>query len=252
MNVGSSPYHAIGGIFCRGKNGDLLSVEGRSATSIATHWSKLRNLITTEDKSSTTLPSGLQITSAFLDTALAEDIAICSSPVSHSHIIRETARSTKYSVGLVSCRLTEANNGQQSFKTWLEDFILLETTLGPGPDASSLDDAKVLQATTQITKLFETTLKNIASQDEWHLGVDLFRQRVAGFVARGERIQMALPAFPCKSPNLKKVGAPGPDMAEQIALRTLHGFADSIKTLYSPGVTIWIISDGHVFSDCSE
>jgi pyoverdine/dityrosine biosynthesis protein Dit1 len=71
-------------------------------------------------------------------------------------------------------------------------------------------------------------------------------------VVRDERIQMALPAFPCKSPNLRKVGGLNPDMAERVALRTLQRFAQDVRAIYSPGVAIWIISDGHVFADCSK
>ncbi|KAH7392180.1 Pyoverdine/dityrosine biosynthesis protein-domain-containing protein [Phaeosphaeria sp. MPI-PUGE-AT-0046c] len=250
MNVGSSPYHSIGGLFCRGQNGDLLSSEGRSAVLIATHWSKLRSLLTADGQSSIRLPSGIEVTSTSFDTTLAQDIDICSNPESHTHYIREVTRTTEYSVGLVSCRLNEAKDDLFCFNTWLEHFVLLETTLGPAPSSSALEDPKVSQVTEKVTNIFETTLKNTASQDEWHTGVDLFRKRVAGFVARRERIQMALPAFPCKSPNAKKVGASGPDMAEQIALNTLHGFAQKVKTMYDPGVTIWIVSDGHVFSDC--
>lgn len=252
MNVGSSPYHAISGLFCRGENGDLLSVEGRSADSIATHWPEIKSLITAGGKSSTKLPSGLQVCSTLVEATLAQEIAICSNPESHSHIIREVAKSAQHSVGLFSCRPAGEEDDLPSFSRWLEDFILLETSLGPAPSASSLEDIKVRRVTDSITELFETTIKNVASNDEWHTGVNLFRQRVADFVARGERIQMALPAFPCKSPNLRKVGASGPDMAEQVALRTLHGFAKKVKTMYKPGVTMWIISDGHVFSDCSK
>ena len=41
-----------------------------------------------------------------------------------------------------------------------------------------------------------------------------------------------------------------PDKGEELALSRLIQFADSIAKIYPPGIIIWIVSDGHVFSDC--
>jgi pyoverdine/dityrosine biosynthesis protein Dit1 len=153
---------------------------------------------------------------------------------------------------LISCDASQSQNQNIEFREWLETFILMETSLKPDFDEQSLGNGRVPQITEAVTLLFSRTLRNISSEDEWHIGQDAFRRRVSSFVARGERIQMALPAFPCKSPNTRKVGGVDPDMAEHVALTTLHDFAEAVKAIYAPGVAMWIISDGHVFSDCSK
>ncbi|RAH49993.1 isocyanide synthase family protein [Aspergillus brunneoviolaceus CBS 621.78] len=61
---------------------------------------------------------------------------------------------------------------------------------------------------------------------------------------------MCLPAFPCKSSNLNKVGGVGPDRGEELALRRLHEVLGRMQEIYVPGAYLCIISDGHVFSDC--
>ena len=43
-----------------------------------------------------------------------------------------------------------------------------------------------------------------------------------------------------------------PDLAENIALDVLYGFIKEVNAVYEPGATMWIINDGHVFSDCSK
>jgi hypothetical protein len=252
MNIGSSPYHAIGALFCRGHQGDLLSAEGRSADQLAHHWSEVRSLITRNPQEYTTLPSGAQVKVTIVDLSTVDNLQVCATPTSHLHVVREVLKPHgNYHVGLISCDLSIGAE-QDSFRDWIETFILLETSLRPSNDESISRYPKVLQITSNIVSLFVDTLRNIASNDEWDTGAGLFSRRVLDFVGRNERIQMALPAFPCKSPSSRKVGGVGPDMAERIALRTLQGFARDVKDIYPPGVAIWIVSDGHVFSDCSK
>jgi hypothetical protein len=253
MNTGSSPYHSIRALFCRGHNGDLLSIEGSSASEISISWSTLSALKLKGTQNSTSLQSGIQVNAITIDTTQAEGLSICTASTCHTHTIRELSRPGKdYHVGLLSCNDVEIAENLTPFREWLETFILLETSLRPASEAAGLQDIKTLQTTWSITTLFVSMLKNVASNDEWAVGEDLFQRRVADFVVRNERIQMALPAFPCKSPSSRKVGGAAPDMAERIALRTLHQFAREVKAIYPPGVTVWIVSDGHVFSDCSE
>ena len=82
-------------------------------------------------------------------------------------------------------------------------------------------------------------------------GREFFVNTVFGFVSRGVPVECCLPAFPCKSPNPTKVGGTRPDRAEGIALRVLRNFLNEVKKVYEPGAKLLIISDGHVFSDCS-
>jgi hypothetical protein len=210
-------------------------------------------MVATNTHTTTILPSGTYITTTVIDASSSESLKLCTTSSSHSHAVRETYRADQgHHVGLVRCNTTQIEEDFSAFREWLEIFILLETSLKPSSWPPLLEDTKTIQTTESITSLFAATLKNIASNDEWDMGIDLFKRRVADFVVRKERIQMALPAFPCKSPSSRKVGTQIPDMAEIIALRTLHRFSQAVKAIYPPGVVIWIVSDGHVFSDCSE
>jgi pyoverdine/dityrosine biosynthesis protein Dit1/AcrR family transcriptional regulator len=73
--------------------------------------------------------------------------------------------------------------------------------------------------------------------------------KVRRFVTAREPIHMLLPAFPAKSPSLKKVIGALPDLAEEIALTFLQRICNELKEIYPPGVRITICSDGRVFSD---
>ncbi|KAI5361771.1 putative pyoverdine/dityrosine biosynthesis protein [Septoria linicola] len=103
----------------------------------------------------------------------------------------------------------------------------------------------------EIADLFNETLRNVTPGDQWAVtGREYFTQRLKHFTRHSMRLQFALPAFPCKSSNLNKVGGNLPDLGEMIALTTLHKFVMDIEHLYAPGATVLIVSDGHVFSDC--
>lgn len=98
---------------------------------------------------------------------------------------------------------------------------------------------------------FSANLKNTIRDDEWDsCGRDYFIERVRYFTDRFIRIECILPAFPCKSSNINKVGGTVPDKGEELALRRLIKITQDAKAIYPPGVKIWIVSDGHVFSDC--
>ena len=253
MNIGSSLYHTIAAIFCRGANGDLLSVEGRDAKIVASHWTQISSTWKASPSSSTTLASGAWISTARLPSSDLPFLHKDSTPQNDIYTIREVFDQTKDCyVGVISCPYPAVTQSEGVFRDWLESFLITATSLSPNASPSSLEDEKSIQITEVITQLFSDHLRNVASKDEWDVGIDLFRRRVLDFVARNARIQMALPAFPCKSPSLSKVGSTEPDLAERIALQTLQDFARKIRQVYPPGVAIWVISDGHVFSDCSK
>src|SRR5688572_15697119 len=77
----------------------------------------------------------------------------------------------------------------------------------------------------------------------------LHHETVARRVRQGLPLQMVLPAFPAKSPNLRKVLGPLPDKAEELALAYLQGVCDRVRAIYAPGARLTICSDGRVFSD---
>jgi L-tyrosine isonitrile synthase len=73
--------------------------------------------------------------------------------------------------------------------------------------------------------------------------------RILDFLLGDEPIEFALPAFPCKSPNLDKVAGTLPDEGERLALITLQKLCSEIEEVYPPGARVTICSDGHVFAD---
>ncbi|KXH38998.1 pyoverdine/dityrosine biosynthesis protein [Colletotrichum salicis] len=111
--------------------------------------------------------------------------------------------------------------------------------------------ASPTDATSEIVNLFDSFLRYQGKDDQWEAsGKAYFTGRVRHFISQQARIELCLPAFPCKSSNTNKVLGKAPDRGEQLALERLHGFVEAIERVYEPGAKMWIISDGHVFSDC--
>ncbi|AEO57217.1 hypothetical protein MYCTH_2117759 [Thermothelomyces thermophilus ATCC 42464] len=103
----------------------------------------------------------------------------------------------------------------------------------------------------QIVDLFDSYLRYQGKDDKWtDGGRTYFTERVRHFTAQERPIEFCLPAFPCKSSNRDKVTGPDPDRGEELALERLHDFVEAVERMYGPGAKLWIISDGHVFSDC--
>jgi L-tyrosine isonitrile synthase len=75
------------------------------------------------------------------------------------------------------------------------------------------------------------------------------RDKVTGFLDRGEPVHFVIPAFPAKSRSTKKVLGPLPDLGEAVAVDFLQSFCDQVGHFYPPGARITICSDGHVFCD---
>lgn len=105
--------------------------------------------------------------------------------------------------------------------------------------------------TSQIVDLFDSYLRYQGRNDKWaESGRTYFTERVRHFTAQNATIELCLPAFPCKSSNDDKVTGRDPDRGEELALERLHSFVEAIEKIYEPGAKLWVISDGHVFSDC--
>ncbi|EAW25559.1 isocyanide synthase family protein [Aspergillus fischeri NRRL 181] len=71
-------------------------------------------------------------------------------------------------------------------------------------------------------------------------------------VSKGEAVRFILPSFPFKAPaegDKRKTLGSLPDKAEEIALQTLDGFADSIAEIYEAGATVVVVSDASVYGD---
>lgn len=102
-----------------------------------------------------------------------------------------------------------------------------------------------------FSDFFAANMKNTIHNDEWDKsGRSYFMERVRYFTDRYLKIECILPAFPCKSSNVNKVTGTVPDKGEEFALKRLIKVTQDVKEIYPPGMKIWIVSDGHVFSDC--
>lgn len=105
--------------------------------------------------------------------------------------------------------------------------------------------------TKMVANTFASELKHTVENDQWEsVGEAFFSKSIDFFTSRWQPLEAVLPAFPCKSSNIEKVAGDMPDKGEELALSRLIQFADSIAKIYPPGIIIWIVSDGHVFSDC--
>lgn len=132
------------------------------------------------------------------------------------------------------------------------DFWFLATMLKNGAiDFGFVSETGSGQAEAEaITEIFEENIKNSARVDRWEEGRDAFVANVRFFTSRNLPVSAVLPAFPCKSFNLEKVHSPKPDLGEELAIRRIIEFVDLVNKVYEPGMHFYIVSDGHVFSDC--
>ncbi|MBJ7516939.1 MAG: isocyanide synthase family protein [Stenotrophomonas sp.] len=80
-----------------------------------------------------------------------------------------------------------------------------------------------------------------------HALSDPLMARVRDFVQAGEAVHMVLPAFPAKSPSLRKVLGTLPDLAEALSLDALERLCARIAAIHRAGARLTICSDGHVF-----
>lgn len=141
---------------------------------------------------------------------------------------------------------------KSEFKEWFTFFLLHETRLNSTDFSTTAGRSKKLAH--DVTQIFGEMLRNIAADDQWESGGGrvLFEQQAHYFIARNRTIEFCLPAFPCKSSNLQKVTGIDPDRSEETALWRLNDFVKRIEEIYEPGAKVLIVSDGHVFSDCSK
>ncbi|KAF2195181.1 hypothetical protein K469DRAFT_515510, partial [Zopfia rhizophila CBS 207.26] len=257
LNRGTSTYHSIHGLYWRDVNGALLSVEGNASQSLPRLWPQLKEEICSKRNvwSELPLPSGKQINTLQIKSEIPGIQHIRSNfpPDRQSEDLLTQVAEVQHANGLILGMLSSRPKSlaEDAFDTWAEHSILLETRFQPFKqlsEQSNLEHRKIVES---VADIFEQKLKNASRDDQWHAGGrEHFMNRVHGFVERDLPILLCLPAFPCKSPNPSKVGGTMPDLAEHIALGVLRRFVREICKIYPPGATLWIISDGHVFSDC--
>lgn len=141
---------------------------------------------------------------------------------------------------------------ETDFDLWFISHILNHSTMGLAEQKNKSLDTQSSHYTDLITKIFDEDLRNITGDDKWEQeGKSYFKKVVTFFTSRMIQIETCLPAFPCKSHNTQKVAGTLPDKGEELALRRLASVANKIQQVYPPGIKMWVVSDGHVFSDCS-
>lgn len=140
------------------------------------------------------------------------------------------------------------NENETDFNNWLILHILkyCKINLDGEPKISSMISYHEV-----IADFFNSNIKNHVHNDKWEeSGRQNFMNCVKYFTDRYIKVECVLPAFPCKSSNLEKTGDKLPDKGEEIAIRRLVNLCISVKEFYPPGMKVFIVSDGHVFSDC--
>lgn len=142
--------------------------------------------------------------------------------------------------------ITEAFH-PSDFDTWFIQTILKNGFVVQKAASKEMNGARQAKS---ITDLFERTLRNVARVDRWNEGKYAFLKNVEFFTHRGIPVQAVLPAFPCKSSNHNKVASCLPDKGEELAIQRIIDFISAVKEIYPPGMEFYLVSDGHVFSDC--
>ncbi|KAL4902280.1 hypothetical protein BDW74DRAFT_180781 [Aspergillus multicolor] len=245
INHGTSVYHHVVASYQRKHNGTLLVVNGRYATEIESRSTELFQAFTKNEPS--------DITKLATGDVIATTEITLSKPLTSQHthstlqIHEHYDTSTTVIRGLVT--FPPEANVDGAFFNWARTYLLLNTRHLTTSPTSPPTTANVKLAE-RITTLFEETLKNTSHHDLWLAsGRSYFIERVHTFIKDNKKIEFCLPAFPCKSSNPDKVAGVTPDAAEYLALSHLSSFIEKVCEIYEPGATLWIVSDGHVFSD---
>jgi len=167
-------------------------------------------------------------------------------------IVLELKKPNENQIRGMVCTVEDDNVEDHDFFDWFCYHLLEVSKLNAHDSVNKELDIIPNKYHLQIANFFNENLKNIHKDDMWdEEGSFHFANKLKYFTKRLLPVQAILPAFPCKSTNLQKVAGDKPDRGEVLALRTLIQFCKEIKAhVYPPGFKIWIVSDGHVFSDC--
>lgn len=200
------------------------------------------------------LPKLSSIAESWSNGKRTNAIEISEKPMSvHDSLgLRELQRSGEQQIVGFLMEAPEDSESKAEFQEWFIFMSLQETRLNSADVSAIVSRSKKLAE--DVTHIFEDTLRNIATDDQWESGGGrvLFEQQAHYFIARNWTIEFCLPAFPCKSSNLQKVTGVEPDKSEETALWHFNNFVKQIEQVYEPGAKVLIVSDGHVFSDCSK
>ncbi|CAG8983879.1 hypothetical protein HYALB_00005518 [Hymenoscyphus albidus] len=233
-NSGGSVYHRTQAVYIRSVDGQLIRTIEAKHQKIETNWEIIRPQLPT---TFTNLADGPQRLSHH-DSEQPSSVELT---------VYEKRRDGEDDVvGLVL--ETSPNGLDNPFENFFISLLLNQMHLHLHKPAPYSSDRECTDA---IVDLFDNYLRNSGSKDEWGQGGrTFFKNKVAFFTSSNAKVEFCLPAFPCKSSNTEKVMGTMPDRGEEMALRMLHSFVREVEAIYTPGAKVWIISDGHVFSDC--
>lgn len=255
-NIGNSPLNQIAAIYCRNTKGELLSVTGRSSRSFHESWvSPGRQLQSFVLNSLATVYTADVFPSPGFKHIRQEGVFFADSATSDltvsTNIYEYKSPGESQIRGVVALQTGTGND--RIFFPWFVKLVLTTAKLDLCP-TPGIYNRYTFSLARRVTGIFSECLRNIAHGDLWDVGggKDSFEIGVLFYTSRNAAIRMVLPAFPCKSTCMDKVSGTVPDKGEELALRGIKDFIDETKKAYPPGVEFLIISDGHVFSDCSK
>ncbi|KYK57098.1 Pyoverdine biosynthesis [Drechmeria coniospora] len=238
-----SVYERFAGTYIYDGGGQLVYCFGPSRDTLSSAWSRIRSQLSSSSSQNVSSETGQPLSRTVVTVEVGDDER------SERLVMLQRRRRTSDTIGIAlklepgSCPLAD-----QDLDLFFASLILSGMHLDADGDVKESTPDRV---TDLIVDLFDGALRYVAKDDMWlRGGREVFRDSVRHFTCRGQRVEFCLPAFPCKSSNPNKVQGTSPDRGELIALSNLHDFIQAIESIYPPGAKLWIISDGHVFSDC--
>jgi hypothetical protein len=233
-NEGASVYHIVQAVYVRGAGGRLNRIAGPKQHDIQTVWQQIQLQLC-----NSTNPKRLEVASES-DGSTYPLLA---------HEIRRQGEDDFLGIIL----RPSPNAPELPFQTFFASLLLTQMRLHLNETCQKSESTVRQQATEAITDIFDLHFRHVGINDQWsNGGRKYFLQRVNHYTSQNAKVEFCLPAFPCKSSNPEKVMGTMPDRGEELALRRLHSFVQQIEAVYESGAKVWIISDGHVFSDCSK
>ncbi|KAK1504215.1 pyoverdine/dityrosine biosynthesis protein [Colletotrichum tamarilloi] len=247
-NDGTSIFHRFQAAFVHDGQGQLLYCTGPQKACVQQHWTSSISHKLHSQKFQTARET-ITTTSEGVSTNL-------DGPFQGSKLYEMQRSGSHTTAGLIidAVATSQQNVASAQFDDFFVQLLLDQADFAIRDHehmSCGVSAASQMDATSEIVSLFDSFLRYQGKDDQWEAsGKAYFTERVRHFTSQHARIELCLPAFPCKSSNTNKVLGKAPDRGEQLALERLHEFVEAIERVYEPGAKMWIISDGHVFSDC--
>lgn len=259
LNIPEATVHCrIVGIYTRDEEMNLHFTEGRFAEVVKTNWKLFSSVLASSDEVE---PSEHGVSVRHLHVKPDPENSIPSSVLDIFDSIKATNVATHdenvFRISEIRAEdetqfrgIIMVDGPMSAFDDWFEALVLSESRLAKTA-LPVIYTPEVDSVVEKITELFDKEFRNVTHDDMWNQGGrSYFADRVRFFVSRNTIIEACLPAFPCKSSNTMKVAGDRPDKGEELAMRRILAFSKMVQNVYAPGIKVWIVSDGHVFSDC--